>query len=227
MLIGLNRQYESFCLLFQEHQACRWEGVRLPRASGKSLDLSDFPRTSPEAPLRLPWNFSLWISRAIHAEGSPEFSQKSPGSSLDDSQNVPLILLQRNCSEKGQGHTSMRVLWKLLSSCVPNIPKSKQGSRQVLLWEEALRGHAKANFVFFGGEKDQLDKFLGLSRERVGAKLFMCRLLVGEKRKHINSVQTRCIVKARLRKVHFSGDLLEVFDFLRIACSLGIPQENL
>ena len=33
-----------------------------------------------------------------------------------------------------------------------------------------------------------------------------------------NSVQTVCIVKARLRKVHFSG----VFDFLRCACSLGI-----
>ena len=30
--------------------------------------------------------------------------------------------------------------------------------------------------------------------------------------------------KARLRKVHFSGDFLGVFDFLRIACSLGIPQ---
>ena len=43
----------------------------------------------------------------------------------------------------------------------------------------------------------------------------------------INSVQTRCIVKARLRKIHFSGDFLGVFDFLRIACSLGIPQENL
>ena len=44
----------------------------------------------------------------------------------------------------------------------------------------------------------------------------------------INSVQTICIVKARLRKVHFSGDFLGVFDFLRIACSLGrIPQENL
>ena len=43
----------------------------------------------------------------------------------------------------------------------------------------------------------------------------------------INSVQTRCIVKARLRKVHFSGDFLGVFAFLRIACSLGIPQENL
>ena len=45
--------------------------------------------------------------------------------------------------------------------------------------------------------------------------------------KIFKSVQTRCIVKARLRKVHFSGDFLGVFDFLRIACSLGIPQENL
>ena len=33
--------------------------------------------------------------------------------------------------------------------------------------------------------------------------------------------------KARLRKVHFSGDFLGVFDFLRIASSLGIPQDNL
>ena len=44
----------------------------------------------------------------------------------------------------------------------------------------------------------------------------------------INSVQTiGALYKARLRKVHFSGDFLGVFDFLRIACSLGIPQENL
>ena len=43
----------------------------------------------------------------------------------------------------------------------------------------------------------------------------------------LNSVQTRCIVKARLRKVHFSGEFLGAFDFLRIACSLGVPQENL
>ena len=44
----------------------------------------------------------------------------------------------------------------------------------------------------------------------------------------LNSVQTSCALwKARLSKVHFSGDFLGVFDFLRIACSLGIPQENL
>ena len=33
--------------------------------------------------------------------------------------------------------------------------------------------------------------------------------------------------KARLRKVHFSGDFLGVFHFLRISCSVGVPQENL
>ena len=33
--------------------------------------------------------------------------------------------------------------------------------------------------------------------------------------------------KARLRKVHFSGNFLGVFDFLRSACSVRIPQENL
>ena len=43
----------------------------------------------------------------------------------------------------------------------------------------------------------------------------------------INSVQTRCIVKGEAQKVHFSGDFLGFFDFLRIACSVGIPQENL
>ena len=32
--------------------------------------------------------------------------------------------------------------------------------------------------------------------------------------------------KARLRKVHFSGDFMGVFDFLRSACSLRIPQET-
>ena len=36
----------------------------------------------------------------------------------------------------------------------------------------------------------------------------------------------RALEKASLRKVHFSGDRLEVFDFLRIACSLGIPQRK-
>ena len=43
----------------------------------------------------------------------------------------------------------------------------------------------------------------------------------------LNSVQTRCIVKGEARKVHFSGEFLGVFDFLKSACSLGIPQENL
>ena len=32
--------------------------------------------------------------------------------------------------------------------------------------------------------------------------------------------------KARLREVHFSGDFLGLFDFPRITCSLGIPQET-
>ena len=43
----------------------------------------------------------------------------------------------------------------------------------------------------------------------------------------INSVQTRCVVKAEAQKSPLSGGFLGVFDFLRIACSLGIPQENL
>ena len=43
----------------------------------------------------------------------------------------------------------------------------------------------------------------------------------------LTSVQTRCIVKGEAQKSplfwRFSGG----FDFLRIACSLGIPQANL
>ena len=61
-------------------------------------------------------------------------------------------------------------------------------------------------------------KPLGVQRQTV---------LLGAVMTGFNSVQTRCIVKARLRKVNFSGDFLGVVDFLRIACSLGIPQDNL
>ena len=45
---------------------------------------------------------------------------------------------------------------------------------------------------------------------------------------HLSAVCKRvALSKARLRKVRFSGDFLGVFDFLRSAFSLGIPQENL
>ena len=47
------------------------------------------------------------------------------------------------------------------------------------------------------------------------------------RRASINSVQTRCIVKGEAQKIHFSGDFLGAFDFLRSACSLEIPPENL
>ena len=42
----------------------------------------------------------------------------------------------------------------------------------------------------------------------------------------INSVQTRCIVKGEAQKSPLTGDFLGVVDFLRSACSLGIPQET-
>ena len=35
------------------------------------------------------------------------------------------------------------------------------------------------------------------------------------------------LCKARFREVCFSGDFLGGFDFLRSACSVGIPLENL
>ena len=44
---------------------------------------------------------------------------------------------------------------------------------------------------------------------------------------YFNSVQTRCIVKANRQKNPLFWRFSGVFDFLRIACSLGIPQENL
>ena len=43
----------------------------------------------------------------------------------------------------------------------------------------------------------------------------------------VNSVQTRCIVKGEVHKSPLFWRFWGVFDFLRIACSLGIPQENL
>ena len=43
----------------------------------------------------------------------------------------------------------------------------------------------------------------------------------------INSVQTRCIVKGEAQKSPLFWRFSGVFDFLRIACSLGILQENL
>ena len=45
--------------------------------------------------------------------------------------------------------------------------------------------------------------------------------------KLINSVQTRCIVKGEAQKSPFFWRFSGVFDFLRIACSLGTPQDNL
>ena len=41
-----------------------------------------------------------------------------------------------------------------------------------------------------------------------------------------NSVQTRCIVKGEAQKSPLCWQFLGAFDFLRIACSLGIPREN-
>ena len=43
----------------------------------------------------------------------------------------------------------------------------------------------------------------------------------------INSVQTRCVVKRRgSEKSTFLAIFWGVFDFLRVVCSLGIPQEK-
>ena len=53
--------------------------------------------------------------------------------------------------------------------------------------------------------------FWGLCRSS-GGKSTVCKL--------------GALQKASLRKIHFSGDFLEVFDFLRSTCSLGISQEN-
>ena len=42
-----------------------------------------------------------------------------------------------------------------------------------------------------------------------------------------NNVHTRCIVKGEAQEIYYSGDFLSYFDFLRTACSLEIPLENL
>ena len=117
-------------------------------------------------------------------------------------------------NQKGHnsGERSFAVFWALLVAKPPPAnPFFKrmrlsclQLEASCLQWSFLL---TVDNFSFYL----QLNAFVKLSCQRV---IF-------------NSVQTRCIVKARLRKVRFSGDFLGVFDFLRIACSLGIPQENL
>ena len=43
----------------------------------------------------------------------------------------------------------------------------------------------------------------------------------------ISSLQTRCIVKGEAQKSPLFWRFFGVFDFLRSACSLGIPLENL
>ena len=70
-------------------------------------------------------------------------------------------------------------------------------------------------------------KKIQFSGDVLGPKARTSMTSGGLKKHFFNGVQTRCIVKNRLRKVHFSGDFLGAFDFLRIACALGIPQENL
>ena len=65
------------CPLLETNLASRWDGVRLPRASGKS---PDFPGSSPNFPGSFSAtsleDLSLWNLTAI--QGSPEVSQTSP-----------------------------------------------------------------------------------------------------------------------------------------------------
>ena len=55
-------------------------------------------------------------------------------------------------------------------------------------------------------------RFRGMAREILNVSA-MCRLAA--------------LYQARLRKVNFSGDCLEDFEFLRCACSLGIAVRTL
>ena len=71
-----------FTLLLETNLASRWEGVRLPRASGKS---PDFPGSSPNFPgsfsATSPEVLSLWNFTAI--QGFPGSFPDFPGSSPD------------------------------------------------------------------------------------------------------------------------------------------------
>ena len=81
------------------------------------------------------------------------------------------------------------------------------------------RGHATKRFS---------EGFIeGSSTGSASQRVLRRRLIRGFGRIRINSVQTRCIVKGEAQKSPLFWRFSGVFDFLRIACSLGIPQENL
>ena len=68
---------EDLCLVLEINLASRWEGVRLPRASGK---FPGFPGSSPNFPevfRRLPRRFSHCGTKQ-QSRGSPEVSRTSP-----------------------------------------------------------------------------------------------------------------------------------------------------
>ena len=67
-----------FCFFsWRQILASRWEGVRLPRTSGKSPTSPEVPRTSPEVFRRLPRKLSR-CGTWQQSRGSPEVSQTSP-----------------------------------------------------------------------------------------------------------------------------------------------------
>ena len=56
---------------------------------------------------------------------------------------------------------------------------------------------------------------------------FYGRADFSEVKVNFSNVQTRCIVKGEAQKSPLFWRFSGVFDFLRIACSVGIPKENL
>ena len=84
----------------------------------------------------------------------------------------------------------------------------------------------KAEVLGVGGPFPPLSIKVGQnkSRQTIGFSARTSRKLTLT---YFYSVQTRCIVKGEAQKNPLFWRFSGVFDFLRIACSLGIPQENL
>ena len=139
---------------------------------------------------------------------SPSPTKQSTKSPRKIQKNPRVRKIRVRNSGAGNGCANFMDAWK---KCVLSAGKPMSIKFRVL--EGGFGGGGSADFIFLGA--GIFLTLIGQSRAQ-RHRFWESRI---PNRAILNSVQTRCIVKARLRKVHFSGDFLGVFAFLRIACS--------
>ena len=112
------------------------------------------------------------------------------------------------------------------------ISSSECGSEVFRVWLTRVSGDCPSTVVLLTWFKNKRGKHRPNStptpsyyRRVTNAALVNAALVLSSK--NINSVQTRCIVKGEAQKSPLFWRFSRDFDFLRVACSLGIPQENL